>query len=478
MMKKFLPFLLIAISCGSKNDTSKGDSEFGRTLLRKAMDIVVKDRQGKSYLEDYPVTYSEVEGTLHLEVLKDKHIDFQSQNFDFYFKLLTDTAAWIEAQYSSVNRYGTKGEEQYTILMRNSPDGWTDMTAGDYLYGVIDKEIDLDGNGINEFIMNNQGMYYLAFRNAQMDYESVRDPIFGSNGGEQELQLTYQQLDNGTIVESTVTSSKDGPLAKGRFRWDGSKLTLEIVRQAKPRATTNLNIDTLGTKQQVWESFQRVNKGECTTQLDESSFFAEYSEDDNGRCEYAETPNNFSRHYYNMDGFIEDQFSQRPTEIRELMFINVKHTVGAASMCYSNETIAAYYKNYWHLSEGQTSRLAGTVDTVYRLPNESALLINRTILDCLMWKTLGFTVYFLDKNGEPVFSQVQDLIKIEVNSQHPDGEMFSDSVAVQYQFDQSPITVTVSEFKRKQNGETSERVNTETKEYVWDDETRKFIVRQ
>ena len=198
-----------------------------------------------------------------------------------------------------------------------------------------------------------------------------------------------------------------------------------------------------------------------------------------------------------MDGFDEYEYTIKDIREKEIVLIACRITIGAAMTCTEYRTVPVMYKNYWNVNKkwisasyhnrdkNKENQLEGLLDTVFVTSNKVKLIATKIIPDyCtyynnMLWIHTGqWNINVLTPNGS-TFLQTQEIGKIDVNVlELQDGQLYTDSVGISYHFDQSPIALTVTEFKRKKNGEKAERVN-ETKdiEYQWDEKQKKFIER-
>ena len=347
---------------------------------------------------------------------------------------------------------------------------------------TIVREIDLDGNGSPEKIIKKEDGYFLAYLDSEGKYETYTITYFGKEGkddayGETKVLLNYTREGNKTIVESTVKSGKDSTLANGFFSWNGIELLVEI-KKAKRAA-----LDTLHSAMQLWESFKRVNREECLAELEKSHFLWDGP---SAGCDFTESASGFSTKYFTMGGYRQYEYSAEFIKKGELVLIKKSLEIGEAESWVDVNTIAAFRQRYWHLYE-----LNGTADTVLLFPNRNILTFTKTSRfgsGETNWSgssNQGFNfgrqwnIYLLPPEvtrispigvfGKDWLGGASDL---------PKGEIFTDSIGLSYHFDQTPIALTVTEFKRKKNGDKADRVN-ETKviEYQWDEKQNRFIVK-
>jgi len=496
---KEITFLLILIclltGCGSSENKSEnkvviGDSEQGRKSLQEVKDFFLKGKHPKYRPEDYSVTMELRNDTFLLEAVNLNAKNSSLEKGKFYFKSLTDSTAIVEVIWTFGIDYTV--EQLYTVFVKLSlnDDGFLHTQYEQIFAGVIEKQIDLNSDGVDEIILKGYfrnkrngsfsggyNLVYLQDGTYQM-YNQTHFGYYGKENTESEetmIQLEYITKDNGIGISSTVSSSVNGILSKGFFIWNGTDLILEVDKNKK--TVEILRLDTLHTGVELWESFVAANKTECLTMNDEKFYFINNEGGDYGGCEYTGKENSFTRKYYNEDGFIEDEFSPARINNKESMFIKVRHTVGAASLCTSYSTAVAYFKDSWHLKIKEPYRMVGEVDTVYQFQNNSTLFVTRSEMNCMLWTNTTWNVYLLNPGKGPALSKIHKLIEFETNYPGGDQEIIVDSVAIKYQFDAVPISISVSQFKNKQTGDVSENLPDETKisQYLWDEETSKFV---
>ncbi len=233
-----------------------------------------------------------------------------------------------------------------------------------------------------------------------------------------------------------------------------------------------------------WDFYWAGLKYECR----EQSIAGIFSEEPGVGCCYEEISNNsFVITHNNEDGYISDQHSLRKILKNELALVSVRSEIGAAMLSTSYSTRAAWFtKSAWNMR--LSSRLDGVLDTLYRMNDEKYLVFTRTI-DYIgsefglmgMQTSTKWNVYLFDITKSSPFEKIQVFGEFEISSDEVmsknDGEVFTDSLGIDFNFDSPSITLVLKEYKRKVYGDTFMRMLNLTGEttYYWDEQAMKFI---
>ena len=232
-----------------------------------------------------------------------------------------------------------------------------------------------------------------------------------------------------------------------------------------------------------WDFYRKGLMDDCR----EQGIAGIFSEEPGAGCGYEEiSGNSFVIRHNNEDGYISDQHSLRKILANELALVTVRSEVGAAMLSTHYSTRAAWYTNSaWNMR--LSTRLDGELDTLYRRNDGKYILITRTI-DYVgsevglmgMQSLTKWNIYLFDKTKSSPFLEIQEMGKFEISSDEvmskAEGEVFTDSLGIEYNFDSPAITLVLKEYKRIVKGDTFIRINDQTGKttFYWNEQVMKF----
>lgn len=164
-----------------------------------------------------------------------------------------------------------------------------------------------------------------------------------------------------------------------------------------------------------------------------------------------------------------------------LLLIRDHQTCGGASLSRREFTKTAYQSNSgWTMRTGDI--LSGQPDTFLVRSGNQIVLFTLNKYDIgPMVRERSLNVTLFNQGDNAPFRQLQEIgpfdVGMEVEQSAEEGEMLTESVSFDYEFDNSPVSLVLTEYKKKKqgNGTLSVPELTEKSVYTWNEGQMKFV---